>query len=62
MKFTVEQNNGYGRTKVSTFHDGTVHSLEGALASALPLTDEASVLRYAKENNITVRFGRGNGW
>lgn len=61
MKFTIARSNGtgYDRTEVRTFNDGTVHSMAGVHSlQSSQLRDEASILRYAKDNNLTIKFGR----
>ena len=49
----------YSQTKIHTFHDGRVHSLAGVYANnSSQLKTDADVIRFAKENNLTISFGR----
>lgn len=56
---TLTNSFGHQIAKVSQFHDGDTHTVQGyPVAQGVSLRNEQEVIRYAKDNNLTIKFGR----
>lgn len=59
MKQIALERNGITLAKIGSFANGDTHSVQGSLAhKSINLRTEREIIQYAKNNNLTVKFGR----
>jgi hypothetical protein len=64
MKIEITNASGFQLAKVNTFANGSIHSAQGCLVhdqltGRIPhMHTEQDLVRYAKENNLTISFQR----